>query len=550
MYYVVIACVSLIVLVCYILLQYFKYEHFQVSAAVNGITQAYQMQFDGAENGVLKAPLLKTQPLTIYYTKEINKCNAPGTYFIGNIQDESYRINFAYDVSYYKALYKELQKKYTGVNRSPTPQENAILIEIDDLIKEYDKFIDHGKIFCKHNIANLQHFASTTEDNLLGDIPQNKSRGSPEHWVLLGKKRNLPSMNYVGVRPVATVGDHPEPYYIQVNGKDDLYSLNVLMDYSKETVKDMFCKENGRGIGYTMRSGICYNPNSKKLLFIKDSALVEASRLTDWDIIRYFRFLFRTQKVVDNDASLESVVVKPESFTRQLVRLRKNICDTIQKELTPVNATLRFTDVAIIKEIQKSAANRYYQGTSKDMRSMDAELNKDIATRRETMRQAHRTYRASKREYNEFKKLYPNLIIVLIIMYRLRLQFIQLSNNQRYMQSGRGQRRVYRTIDLLNDALQRQKLRIEAYHMRLQQHKANIQTQYNKYQAALDSLRYYMRIKNNLNDYIRFMNRKLISSIRQLLIQNKVKIDFTSSTIVPEYLRYLSHDGNLYILLE
>lgn len=554
MYYWIFFAITLIVLVW---ITYHKYIVEQFTAVTSGrvMEQLPWLNLlevkDTSPITIVNAPDMRKQPMTVYFTKEVDKCDAPGAYYIGGIVNELYRIDFSFDVTYYKKLQEELQKWFSGKNRSPSPTENDILLELQNIIDQYSKFIDDNKTYCKYTIPKWQHFIPKTEMVLLGDIPQNTSRGLPGHWAYVGKDVSQEAERYSGIVPVRNSADPPQNMFIRVNGEDATYTLNTIQDFKKETVKEIVCATVNEQ-NFTLQNGLQIDGKTMKVNFVKENNVLPLSKLTDFDIVRFFKSLFRTQSVQDQ-GNMESVIIRPEILTRQVIRLRKTLCGTTSKELTPITATLAFTDVATLKEIQKSVDNKYYQGTSSTMANADAELNKNIEQQKKRIEEA----------LNAFNIAQQNLDSIRITINNLQSQLTQMENIMNNYNRTRMDRRQMRrmgfwgrvrfmaSVRKLRKAIDRKKGEINVQNMRYAAAVSTLQTRRNEYTAANDTLAYYIQVKNNINDFLVYMDKRIIQSIRQLLAQDNVSVTISSSTqIVPEHLRYLSYDGNLYINLE
>lgn len=505
---------------------------------------------DDEETNIINSTSLTTQPFTVYYTKDVEKCNSPGAFYLGNIQNESYKIDYGFDVAYYKALFEKLKTNFNGVNKSPTKEENDVLIELQDTIDQYDKFLDGNKTTCKFTIPNWVNFTPKTEKLLIGDIPQNAPRGLPEHWVTIGKRTDLTQLDTVGVKRMQTPYENPQDYYIKVEGDESTYTLNSLMNYSKDTIKDLYCKEDN-GISYNFATGISIDPYTNDVSFVKSGKITSLDDLTDLDIAVYFKSLFQTQSITES-TSVETVIIRPDTLTRQILRLRKSICDTIVKELTPIYATLSFTDVAKLKEIQKGLDTKFYQGTSSTLASTDAELSKTISAQQIKIKDAFTTYsdNAGRLQLNQsqVETLTSQIRDIDKIMSKLNAT---LSNRWSMWTLGYFGRRILRAIvNKVKTMLNTKKGELGLLTSQQAELISTLQTNRNDYASAVDTLNYYMKIKNNINEFLMYMDQTIISNIRQLLAQKSLKVTMSSNTIVPEHLRYLSYDGKLYISLE
>lgn len=430
------------------------------------------------ETRLINAPEMIRKPLTIYYTKHIDQCNSPGVYYINDKKDETYRINFGFHVEYYRELYKHLREQFYGVNTSPTPEENALLVGVQDIIEQYDRFVDDQKQACKYTIPNWYHFAPKSENLLLGEIQDNKTRGLSKHWALIGQTKDKDIQTLEGITQLKMRTEPHEGYYIKVDGSNDEHNLYSLDSYSKETVKNLYCTPNQ---SFQLRFGLVIEPRTLNTAFIMNGTKTESYNLSDEDVKYVLKLLNLAMSISGTDDEYQALINTSNKIETQVVRLQKNICDTVSRELSPIRCTVTFKDTSALRYIYQcmfvtTLLRQYIPKAQAFIQSLIRYYNE------------HRS-----NEYNKLLNTYNELV---------------------------------------------------KHVLRMQHYSSEIGIYIQIWWWGLIEAERFAQF------YIDEADKGIVSKARSLLESSNLHIDMISQTLVPEYLRYLSYDGNLYIPFE
>jgi hypothetical protein len=510
------------------------------------------------EPNVIPAPNLEAVPAQVYYTDKKRECDLPGAFYIGDIVDDAYKIDLGYDVEYYKRLYEALNKKYTTGNRNPTPQENDVLMQVDDLIKQYARFPGPHQIKCKIELPNWYTIRpkrkdfENDEELILGDISQNASRGPPEHWAFIGRENVSPGMlDGNGLLYAKVENDNQEDvddyYYLEVSGKK--LARGAFPSFSEDIVKRLHCSEMPLLTDFVVTCGLRIDPKTNIVTFIRNNEPVAPETLSDVDIIKYFRPFFVEQQAVQTANNSETVFSFAETASKPIIRLIKDSCNAIVKELVPANVTITFSKQATLKTVTNGDGNRFYKGTVTDLQANDRQLNTEVNKKQGILNNALTRYLSDWNRYrsnvNELHRLGALLKAITVgawILERIGRAVRWLSRSLR--------NRINDRIRSLNNQKVQVRARMNAVRHSIDATRASMQTSRNNYSAANSDLNYTLSIKNNVNEYIKFMNDELLKNIRNMLATDKLVLVPDTTGLVPAYWKYLSYDGNLYVMLE
>lgn len=446
------------------------------------------------ETEVIDAPHLEAKPFSIYYTSKVHKCDNPGVYYIQNIKEESYKIDFSWDKTYYQKLYKVLRDQFTGVNKSPTPKQNGILVEIQSIIDQYSGFIDEGSTYCKHTIPNWYMFAPKDEEFYLGDISTNKFRGLPAHWAVVGKKVGDGDEQVKGVIPMTMKSDPSRRHFINVNNENQLYYVNKLIDYNKSTVEELYCK-NIDDNSDNMQICLIVHPDDKKISYMFNGNTYDKHQLME-NTSAFDSFV--SKLIYQGQLNTENITkVKNSTRVATCTRRRKNICGTVKNIPTPITYVL-FIDHDMSFDFLKTMLPLYFMLNTYE----------DLSRRYMTDKQEYKVGDKVRVRYNE--EIYTQLKTLHSSVVSLLEQSLHYKNQYTYA--------------LLNVLYS------------IYVHSNNIT------QIVMD--RTYMAFAYQLRQTIH-------QTIRNIVRNEWLKVTLSSSTtLVPEYYRHVSFDGNLYISLD
>jgi hypothetical protein len=509
---------------------------------------------DGKEfSNIIDAPKTEAVPAKVYFNKTPEHCDFPGTYFLGGVSSEDLRINFNYDVTYYKKLQELLKKMYPD----PPPSEYVpIFLDLAELIKQYEQFPGENRIDCSLTLPNWYNLRPVYQEGkiedkvVFGDIPQNEARGSPEHWAFIGKENLLSGeADGYGLK-METVDDTGEYYYQKLdNGKT--YAYGTLKNFTAENIRQLYCKEAAPERNFHIVCGFQIDPETSVIRIIKNDTVVDAEDLDDLTLMRYLKPFFDYQYTRDDGVN-EILLIKSQSKTFPAIRIVKDVCGTKKKQIIPINLTVKFSKDITLKVIPNGDSTTYYQGTYATLLKNDADLNAlieknraalarakgELDTANQNYDNAFRRYmdeRENKRQEDQRKQQLANKITSYnrYRWYRYRYGFNHFIYTYRdYFASIRKLKQIDNNITL--------------YEQETNSARAVLQTKQNEVDRANDELNTSIKMKDTINDYRALMNQELIKGIRSAVHQKQFIVSF-----VPfEAYKYISYDGFLYIVLE
>ena len=522
-------------------------DHFQTSPSET-------LEIDGL-------PVQKVEvktPLSIYYTDKVDQCDTPGAFYIADIRDDAYKIDYSFDVTWYKKLYGNVVAAIGGYN--PTPQMNLILMQLQEVIDQYSKF-PFGPSSCKvtvprwGNIMLKRDDVNTDENIILGDISQNKARGPPSTWAFIGHPSpNIPLLQNEEGITFSTDGESNH-FRIKSATDDQEYVRATLSNFGPNVARTLFCSESSEMSDSFITFGIKVDPNTGRAVFIKNNREADVRDITDLDIIMFFAPFFREERI-DLTPQSEKLVKLPSTRMFTVMRLTKDPCGVVRKSMTPAQLFVTFNDVATLKNIANNVSDgRYLKGNSEKMKMTNENLDGTIAKAKEDMDTAYGVYVKARSDEEVTRRTKDDAVQQYNSIYNTLRSILMFRSAKWWAFSNRSRERINQAVAHWEGRRSDKALEIRNYNLAVDQKRAILQSTYSAYIEKYNDFRYYTDIKSKIHGYIDFMNDELIRDIRTMLVTNRMQLYTTSPrrvgevTIPDVYWRYLSHDGNLYIVL-
>lgn len=508
---------------------------------------------------------LTTKPLEVYFTNDLDRCDFPGSKtFSSDPTISNTEVDYNYDVKWYEKMYEYL-KAYYGItydDNSPTPEQNATLMELQSIIDNYKGHPGQHKTNCKVKVPNWVTFMPTTETILLGNIKNNATRGKPNSWAYIGHPQ--PNVNYLLPNGIDFVLDENKDDYYKIKLPDGtVYTRGAITEFSDKMITALYCDTVRQFNDFVIYFGLKIDPETNIVKFIKKNTEVDINNISDYDIVTFFAPFFSIENVTQRgkkEVVTKAAVKKPYRVTR----IMKTLCGVLQKQLTNIEVTVMFEGTSEIKSIISNLTDSKYYAGGTDViadtkRRLDAELNKlsrEIGNLQIAYNDAVKEYDKLSTEINNLDKKINDEQLKINVSKRLKSRW-WYSNWNTSMRD---------RVDVQEKSLQEKydKLVQEKDTLSVTHKTKNGQVQISKDTLDDKNLEYssLKRLRDNVDEYSKFMNEQLIRDIRNMLVNEKLRVDTSEQPVYiskknPQkrvelpglYWRHLSYDGNLYIVL-
>jgi hypothetical protein len=540
-----------VIILCAIVATYIRAsihtEHFQSDEGVDGVDDLLPVQ-----------ELEVRTPLDIYYTDDVKTCDTPGGFYVGESKNDAYVIDYSFDVAWYKKLYDSIR----GVvgNYNPTPRQNAVLMQLQYVIDQYPRF-PFGSGSCKVTVPNwgsvmLQRNSVESDERILfGDIENNKERGTPQTWAFIAHPDpNVPSLSGGDIL-FATDGADNENYFKIRTSTGQEYTRAALKSFSADVARQLYCSETNEYNNYNIPFGIKIHPATGRAVFIKNSREVDVADVTDTDIIVFFAPFFK-QEYIKNASGSEELYKVPFSQTYNVSRVIQTPCGVLLRKFTPSQVVVTFSDVAVVKTIATNMTDgKYLKGDSNTLKEKSSLLDKDIEEKRYKAQDLFERYKELQRKERDIKDNYDTVKRKYSDAYWEAIRYGNLARRRNWS------RWTNRRLEL--DAIRRRDehaVELKNIKNSLDTKRSEVGTMHTSYKDTIGEIDALVATKKKLQEYVDFMNDELIRDIRSMLVTNKLVASSVQQVYVrgsdgeniplpPLYWRYLSYDGNLYVVL-
>jgi hypothetical protein len=519
---------------------------------------------------------LEAKPSEIYFTSDVKRCDFPSAFDFTTDNTIAHRkVDYTWNVKWYQKLYEYLRAVYgiTYDGASPTPTQNATLLELQYIIDQYKNFPGPHKVgTCKVALPNWYTFMpyrtdiKTSERILLGNIEQNSARGPPNSWAFIGHAN--PSIQTLAENGLEFELDPVKDDWWKLSTYDGKqYYRAAISEFSENMVTRTYCEE---GEGYNQSSialGFQIDPETKKVTFIKQSRPVEITDITDYDILTFFKPFF-TDEQITNKGNKEYLSKISTTRAYKVTKLSKNLCDTISKSYTDIDVIIGFNDESTIKSIITSVADGvYFKGKTSDVAKMTADVTArfeqvkvDLATTKKNYDDAVTELASTEASLARYRDAYNATLGNLNAFKRIKGKwwFKTWTTNTR--------NNVENKINELQSQLRDNEKQHRSNWTNRNSARTKVNTTKNLYDQKKEEYNNTKRILDDLQYYSKYMNETLMKDIRTMLINNKLQVNtdadqtdypppyFNKKTYTTvyhprHYWKHLSYDGNLYVVL-
>lgn len=513
-------------------------------------------------------------PMDIYYTNDIKSCDTPGAYKIYDspkYSDEEYKIDYSFDVEWYRKL-QEYHKLLKG-QYNATAEENEIILKLQYIIDQYEGFPD-GPGSCKITVPKWGVMMPANERIIFGrNLDNNKSRGSPSSWAFaVHENPNVAELKGEDIS-FATTNDKINKYFKVTAADGKKYVRAVLNNFDPKTARKLYCSETRLYNDYRIVFGLKIDPVTKQVQFIKNNKEVRADDISDYDIIRFFVPFF-TDQTTDIKDGQQHILVEPHARTFSITRILRNPCGALTKHMTPSKITINFNKSADVKRVPINMRDsRYFVGKTQDMNESRKEIDGNISRLRYEVDDTYSKFEsATIAEQDYAKDVERSKSAYIGTLANIQDTTKQMNDVTEKISQAKDWPTQYSLIQKkknLEQELAAMNTQLPLYELDLR-NKTNAISEkraltqsaaemYNQKNADLD---YYNRLKKEHSELGTFMQTELIKDIRALVAtmsltvvddQNALKVRRTlddKMIVFPDfYWRYLSYDGNLYVVL-
>lgn len=538
-----------------------KIEHFQSNVETNEVE-------------------LETKPMEVYFTDDIERCDFPSSkYFTTDSTIANTEVDYSFDVKWYKRMFRYLKTIYDDMLpywKEPNScnvdekckERAATLLQLRSIIDNYERFPGDHRTKCKVKVPGWVTFMpkrtdiKTSEKILLGDITNNATRGPPNSWAFIGNTR--PNIYYLTANGIEFALDKNKDDYYKITVDGTTYTRGAIQEFSKNMINAIYCDAITDDYNdYVIYLGLQIDPETNIVNFIKNNKVVEIQDITDYDIVKFFVPFFQLEDVVDG-GKVEYIERSAITKAYKVTRIVKSLCGVLKKKITDVDITVTFEGKSEIKSILTNLAeSKYYSGGTETIAKTKIDLTAKLDQLTKDIDSAIKSYYNKLQLESDARNILQGDIdtinnktreIEVLKRLKTRWWFSTWSSDT--------QNSINKKLEARNTEYGKINNSISQSLTQYNTAKANTSAALTLWNQKVEEYNNTKKIRDNVDDYGRYMHAELIKDIRNMLVNQKMHVDTSTQPVYVSkkdsnkrvelpglYWRHLSYDGNLYVVL-